>query len=229
MTADPKAPGADAVYFEVQENTDDPLHFHSFYARIKVLTEKGKDLANVELPYFRGNSKITDIKGRTIQPDGTVVPLVGKPEDLLVAGKGESQVGKMVFTLPAVQVGSVLEYRYESRYDDNHFSSPQWEIQRHWFVHQAHYKFTPFKAFLPGLQNATSTYLVDEHGNPVNSLIWWPILPPGAQVTHDAAGHFSVDVADIPPIPNEEWMPPLGSVLYKVLFYYKNASNAEDF
>jgi hypothetical protein len=229
MTADPKAPGADAVYFDVEENTDDPLHFHSFYARIKVLTEKGKELANVELPYYRTNNKITDIKGRTIQPDGTVVPLVGKPEDLLVASKGEMQFGKMVFTLPAVQVGSVLEYRYEVRYDDNHYSSPQWEIQRPFFVHQAHYKFTPFKGFLPGLQNATSTYLLDEHGNPANSLIWWPILPPGAQVKTDAAGHFSVDVADIPPIPHEEWMPPLDSVLYKVDFYYKSASNAGDF
>jgi len=229
MTADPKAPGADAVFFDVEENTDDPLHYHSFYARIKVLTEKGKELATVGLPYYRTNNKITDIKGRTIHSDGTVVPLVGKPEDLLVAKSGDMQIGKMVFTLPAVEVGSVLEYRYEIRYDDDHYSSPTWEIQRPYFVHQAHYKFTPFKGFLPGLQNQTSTYLVDEHGNPANSLIWWPILPPGAQVKTDVTGHFSVDVADIPPIPNEEWMPPLGSVLYRVLFYYKSASNAPEF
>jgi hypothetical protein len=38
-----------------------------------------------------------------------------------------------------------------------------------------------------------------------------------------------VDVADIPPIPNEEWMPPVRSVLYKVVFYYKSDANAGEF
>ena len=42
MTADPKAPGASAVYLYREETTDDALHFHSIYERIKALTEKGK-------------------------------------------------------------------------------------------------------------------------------------------------------------------------------------------
>src|SRR6202453_4363893 len=66
MTEDPKAPGAAAVYLNVEEITDDPLHYHSFYARIKVLTEKGKELATVDLPYEGGGSKVTDVKARTI-------------------------------------------------------------------------------------------------------------------------------------------------------------------
>ena len=37
MTADPKFPGAAAVYLDVEEIADDPLHYQSFYARIKVL------------------------------------------------------------------------------------------------------------------------------------------------------------------------------------------------
>jgi hypothetical protein len=41
MTSDPKAQGAAAVYLNVEEITDDSHHFHSFYARIKVLQEKG--------------------------------------------------------------------------------------------------------------------------------------------------------------------------------------------
>ena len=80
MTADPKAPGAAAVYLFIRQTTDDELHFKTYYARIKVLEEKGKELATVEIPYERGNFKVTDIKGRTIHPDGTVIPLSGKPE-----------------------------------------------------------------------------------------------------------------------------------------------------
>ena len=148
MTADPKAPGAAAVYLNVEEIANDPLHFESFYARIKVLGEKGKELATVDVPYLRGNFKITDIKARTIHADGTVIPLEGKPDDLLVSKKGDREIGRKVFTLPSVEVGSILEYRYELRYDDNVFSSPEWEIQRSYFVHKAHYQFTPFKSFM---------------------------------------------------------------------------------
>ncbi|MGA2887675.1 MAG: DUF3857 domain-containing protein [Terracidiphilus sp.] len=234
MTADPKAPGAAAVYLNVEEIDNDPLHFQSFYARIKVLSEKGKELATVELPYLKGNTKITEIKGRTIHADGTIIPLTGKPEDLLIAKTrskegDQQQFNRKVFTLPSVEVGSILEYRYQIEYDDNHFSSPSWEIQRPYLVHKAHYVFTPFKAFLPGSQNQTSMYLEDEHGHVINTLIWWPRLPQGVTVKTDAAGRYSVDITDVPPIPEEEWMPPVKSFLYKVLFYYKSDTSAVNF
>ena len=231
MTSDPKAPGADAVFLDYNEVANDPIHYQSTYARIKILTEKGKDLATVELPYLRGNFKIEDIKGRTIHPDGTVIPLTVKPEDLMVSKTGETQIGKKVFSLPSVEVGSILEYSYEIRYDDDEFSSPEWEIQRPYFVHKAHYQFTPFKAFMPrgSADTSTSMYLTDSRGRVVNSLIWWNHLPPGVTMQTSVNGSYSVDVTDIPPIPEEEWMPPIESVLYKVFFYYKAASNASDF
>ncbi len=231
MTSDAKAPGAAAVYLNINEIANDPMHFESVYTRIKVLTEKGKELATVTVPYLKGNKKVTDIKGRTIHPDGTVIPLDVKPENLLTAKNGEMQFGRVVITLPSVEVGSILEYQYDLRYDDNEFSSPTWDIQRPYFVHQAHYQFTPFKAFMPnGTANTeTSTYLVDGRGQPINSLIWWAHLPEGVKVQTSVNGSYSVDVTDVPQIPNEEWMPPLESVLYKLLFYYKSASDAQTF
>ena len=229
MTEDPKAPGAAAVYLNIEEITNDPLHFHSFYARIKVLQEKGKELATVDIPYERGNFKVNDIKGRTIHPDGTITPLQAKPEDLLVAKSGDLQFGKKVFTLPSVEVGSILEYRYDLGYDDNQFSSPLWTIQRPYFVHKAHYAFTPFKAFQKGADAQTSKYLEDEKGNVLNQLVWWTVLPPGVKLNVDSVGRYSLDVSDIPAIPDEEWMPPNQSVLYKTLFYYKSASSLQDF
>ena len=231
MTSDPKAPGADAVYFEIDEVVNDPMHYQSTYARIKVLTEKGKELATVELPYLRGSFKISDIKGLTVHPDGTVIPLTVKPEDLMVAKTGETQIGKKVFSLPSVEVGSILEYSYDIRYDDDQFSSPTWEIQRPYFVHKAHYQFTPFKAFMPrgSADTMTSMYLTDERGRVVNSLIWWNHLPPAVTIQTSVNGSYSVDVTDIQPIPAEEWMPPIESFLYRVFFYYKSASSATDF
>src|ERR1039457_600580 len=228
MTSDPKAPGAAAVYLNIEETTNDPIHYHSFYARIKVLQEKGKELATVEIPYQRGNYKVTDIKGRTIHSDGSIIPLTGKPEDLLIVKKGDREVGRKVFTLPSVEIGCILEYRYDLSYDDNHYSSPSWEIQRPYFVHSAHYAFLPFKGFLPGSMG-TSDYLVNSKGEVLDSLIWWTVLPAGVKVSSDIAGRYSVNLTDVPPRPDEEYMPPIQSLLYKVLFYYKSSKSLVDF
>ena len=229
MTADPKAPGAAAVYLNVEEITNDPIHFHSVYVRIKVLSEKGKDLATVEIPYERRNFKVADIKGRTIHSDGTVVPLIGKPEDLLTSKTGNQQLGRKVFTLPSVEVGSILEYHYQLEYDDNQVSSPKWEIQQSYFVHKAHYSFLPFKALQKGGSADTGEFLMDGKGHTLNTLMWWVHLPADAQVKAQTLGSFSIDVTDVPPIPQEEWMPPIRNLLYKVLFYYTYAGSAAEF
>jgi hypothetical protein len=43
MTSDPKAPGAPAVYLYREEITEGANGLSTIYARIKVLTEKGKE------------------------------------------------------------------------------------------------------------------------------------------------------------------------------------------
>ena len=96
MTSDPKAPGAAAVYLNEEETTNDDLHYRSVYMRIKVLQEKGKELATVDLPYVKSDTRmiatpgiygtqatsIDELKGRTIHPDGTVIPMTAIPADL---------------------------------------------------------------------------------------------------------------------------------------------------
>jgi hypothetical protein len=81
MTSQPQAPGAAAVYLYREEKTDDPDQTYSEYVRLKILTEGGKDLANVELKYISEgytNYSVDNIAGRTIHPDGTVIPFSGK-------------------------------------------------------------------------------------------------------------------------------------------------------
>ncbi|HEX6505991.1 MAG TPA: hypothetical protein VF221_00010, partial [Chloroflexota bacterium] len=43
MTSEPQAPGASAIYLNREEITDDDLHMWRKYARLKILTEGGKD------------------------------------------------------------------------------------------------------------------------------------------------------------------------------------------
>ncbi len=230
MTDDPKAPGAAAVYLNYEETTDDLHHFYSIYARIKILQEKGKDLATVQLPYVQDFFKIADIQARTIHADGTVIPLTGKPEDLLIAKKGELEFGRKVFNLPSVEVGSILEFRYQIHYDDGHFSAPYWEIQRPYFVHRAHYEFTPSAGFLRnGIITGSTNNLVDSKGLLITSLIWWSKLPPGAELKQDVIGRYKIDLSDIPPNPDEQWMPPIQSFLYKVIFAYSPSIGLQNY
>jgi len=233
MTADPKAPGAAAVYLNIEQSTNDPFHDMNYYARIKVLTEKGKELATVQIPYLDNGDEITDIQARTIHTDGTVVPLVGKPADLLISKTvtkyGDFEVNKKVLTLPSVEVGSILEYRFQVRYSEYKVSSPTWEIQQPYFVHKAHYTFTPWKSFMRDSADSTGSYLLDARRRPLNMLLWWTQLPPGTELKRDGFGRFSLDLTDVPPAPQEEWMPPIRSLLYRVLFYYKYASNNQEF
>jgi hypothetical protein len=144
MTADPAAPGAPAVFLYREEISDDHLHFHSLYVRIKVLTEKGKSWGDVEIPYNGRSFSVTDVSGRTIHPDGSIIPMTDKPLQKMVLREGDEKYKATVFSLPAVEPGSILEYRYNLRYDDKLVSSPRWLIQQPIYMHKAHYRFVPF-------------------------------------------------------------------------------------
>lgn len=219
MTSDPKAPDADAVYLYVQESSSNSSDDN--YVRLKVLTEKGKELATVQLRYFKQGGRITGVNGRTIHPDGTVVPLDVKPENLVVSQSAQDGISHLVFTLPSVEVGSVLEYSWVYSYPANSVPEPVWDVQLPYFVHKAHYSYVPFSV----LQHPTS-YITDKDGVVLDELICWALLPPGAAVQKlPPDGIFTLDVTDVPPVPDEDWMPPIETELYKVRFYYKDKSD----
>lgn len=103
MTSQPQVPGASAVYLFREETTEDNLHMWSTYVRLKVLNEGGKKYGDVELRYAAGGPaalNIGDIAGRTIHPDGSVIPFTGKLyEKLIVKGQGYRYMAK-VFSCP---------------------------------------------------------------------------------------------------------------------------------
>jgi len=238
MTSQPEVPGAAAVYLNKEETTEDRLHAWSIYVRLKVLTEKGKDYANVELKYYGNNSgggyTVSDIQGRTIHSDGTIIPFTGKPYEKLIEQtkgyEGHKYMAK-VFTLPDVEVGSIIEYRYSLRYDDHYFFSPQWFIQSELFLRKGRYLWKP-----------TSEQLMHRSGGGreqlTNSIGWFPVLPAGTELKQTrlpAVGMqegqliLELNVHDIPPSPKEEYMPPISAFTYRVLFYYSPYRSGEEY
>jgi len=278
MTSDPKAPGAAAVYLYREEITDDPHHFRTVYARLKVLTEQGLSAATVHVPlqknfiyYAKGEnssrmgtnaagsmawsqpdvghagedmpidtdnfnvaSDVTALEGRTIQPDGTIVPLSGSPAQLLkiVKDRGNA-IEDITFTMPDVKVGSILEYRYQIRYD-RFEQAPHWQIQQPYFVHKAHYSFTPAEQMLRA--NAamggavTDSALTDIHGEQMTDVRSFSNLPGGADIKQEAAtGRYLLDLTDIPALSAEPFAPSVGGHGYEVGFFYVPTPDQRDF
>jgi len=222
MTADPKAPGAAAVYLYREDITDDANHFHSMYERIKILTEKGKELATIHIPYIHGQDTVTDIQGRTIHADGTIVPLNAKPADLMDYKGKDFQVNTVVITLPAVEVGSILEYRLKVRGPDNEYSQPTWEVENDLFCHKAHFSYHPF--IEPG------HYIPGPTGGELNRLMYAGRAGSVAKVDYSTTKNtYTLDIDDVPPVPTEDWMPPLNTLKWRVEFYYTDAASAAAF
>ena len=227
MTSCPQAPGARAIYLFREQITEDAMHMYSVHIRVKVLTDAGKDMGNVELSYAhggRGQLNVDEVGGRTIHPDGTVIPFTGKPYDKLISKVNESKYMAKVFSLPDVTVGSILEYHYKLRYDDRYYISPDWYIQDELFTRKVHFLWRPTEAEL--LTN-------DDRGQLTSRIAWTPILPAGIEVHQErgANGKLTLEVSanGIPPIAREEHMPPLNSFTYRVLFYYTPYRGMDDY
>ncbi|MEO6923815.1 MAG: DUF3857 domain-containing protein, partial [Bryocella sp.] len=224
MKSLPAYPGAPAVMLYEEEITKDDLHVHQFYYRVKVLTEKGKDYANVQLGVYNGQgdnnagNEVADIQARTIHADGTIIPFTGKPYKKMVEKGKDYKVEESIFTLPDVEVGSILEYRYAMRYDDNYYEAPRWYIQKDIFVKSAHYAWYP-----------TSREMADSDTNAIISTItWFPVLPEGVDIKQISIPggmdgpkkEFELKMSDIPPIIEEDFMPPVKSFTFRVLFNF---------
>ena len=227
MTADPAAPDAPAVYLFYEETADDKMHFHRVYARVKILTEKGKEeFSNIEIPaYDRKTSRIRGVEARTIHADGRVIPFTGQPYEKELLKQGNTKIMATVFSMPDVQVGSVLEYRYELQYDDTALMEPHWLVQQNLYVHKAHYHFNPFD------MNGSRDVMVRDSQGKVRTatrLLWFQQLPGQAKVQERMDGYDLV-VNDVPALTDEEYSPPLDSFSYRVFFYYSPQFTGKDF
>lgn len=206
MTADPKAPGATAVYLYYEDSTDELNRSRTFYERIKILTEKGKEMATVKMPYLVGQETL-EVSARTIHADGKAIPMTEPGSDLTdLRGKG-FEVKEKVFTLPGAEVGSILEYRLTVHYA-RFGNEPTWMIQQDEFVHKAHYFYKSL---------------------PLGALSYITRIGTDAKVVDDKKGGFTLDLTDVPPLPDEDWMPPLNTYKWRVYFFTTRYGTKEAF
>ena len=218
MTSEPKAPNAAAVVLYHEDFSDDNENYRSSYYRIKILTDEGKKYANVKIPYDNDYFHVSELKARTIHADGTVIPFDGKLLDSTLLKGRHLKIKEKTFTLPDVQVGSIIEYKYQLRWDKGVAFPARWILQEELFQKRAKYSFAPYKheVLVGGLDGSKVGYTT--------------FLPPGSKVVlkYD---HYDLEIADVPAFVEEEYSPPSDEMKYRVRFYYEraNLNGTDDF
>ena len=216
MTSQPQVPGAAAVILYREETVDDEAGSWTYYYRIKILTQTGRDrYSNVSIAYPVQSSNlyynITNIAGRTIHSDGSILPFTGKPFQRIVEHSSSQSTRETVITLPAVQIGSIIEYRYSMhldhgvRFDYGSYVSftPTFYAQGDLFTRSEHFLWhtrqrADFTSSLPG---GASAVKVKDYKND------W----------HDV--DYTVELQDVLPVADEPFMPPASTLEQKVVFY----------
>ncbi len=239
MAGIPQQPDAPAVILYREETTDDIRNFRTIYFRIKVLTEAGIKYGDVEIPVGHHPFTISQVSGRTVHADGRIIPLEDQPVDKVVVRDHGVRMHVKAFTLSSVQVGSILDCRYSLHFPEESRNAPEWLVQSELFEKRVVFKFIPTK-YQPKIDtlrpDAQSFEVIGNTmgGEPVSEYSWVDHLPAGRQpeehVTPEALYKWvDLEMNDVPPFPDEPFMPPAGSVGWRVNFFYRNQARAEDY
>jgi Domain of Unknown Function with PDB structure (DUF3857)/Domain of Unknown Function with PDB structure (DUF3858) len=212
MTSEPKAPGAPAIYLYRQVDRKDTGRANSEfnYVRIKILTEEGRKYANIEIPYYKTQSSISGLRARTIHPDGTIVNFEGKTIDQMVYKTKSSKFLAKTFTMPDVQVGSIIEYHFYYDFEDGFVFNSQWILNEQLFTRKANFSLVPYSRF---------------------EVRWsWPSgLPPGTKPPAIDPMHVvRMTSENIPAFQEEDFMPPANELKMRVDFSYSESGFEEN-
>ncbi len=244
MTSVPEQPGAPAVILYREQTDNDINSYHHVFVRMKILREAGRDIADVPILYSRRWFTVGDISGRTVHSDGSAVPFAVKPFDRTLARGRGFHVSITTFTLPDVQVGSIIDYQYDLRVGSFsgvylYLSDPEWIIQQSLFQRKAVFNYTP----LP--DSRLDHLMLRRNGASFRGVAWASYLPTGQPQpqVHSVLSHvmsadvdpnrpseyIDMQVTNIPPVLDEAYMPPVDLLRWRVRFYYVTEVKKEDF
>ena len=90
--------------------------------RRKILTEEGKSDGEVTISHS-DFERLHGFQGRTILPDGRVIPVPADAKFVRKTSRSRRTFATAV-AFPAVQVGAILDYQYELRFDSIYYLEP---------------------------------------------------------------------------------------------------------
>lgn len=208
MTQESSAPHAAAVFLYRQVDRDDNLASEVIYERIKILTEEGRSYGNVQIPYDRGNERITGIDARVIRPDGGIQKFDGEIFDQPLAKSRQARLFVKTFSLPDVRLGSIVEYRYRRTMNLGWVYNSHWILNAPLFTRLARFSLSAAEGF---------------------ALRWsWPSgLPEGTRPPEKHYGKVQLEARNIPAFVAEDYSPPEDLLKMRVDFIYSDPDEFE--
>ncbi len=185
---------------EVNEIKPDNTSVATEYMVEKVLKEKGKDLAEVEIGYDSTYERVELEYARTITPDGKVV--YAGAENIRDVSKYlnfplYSNARALIISMPSVDIGSIIEYKfkiYSSKLITGNRFSFIYRLREAYPIGQAN-----FKLIVPKPDGIKTQFFNEEYAKGVN-------LSPAKEETKDAI-IYDWQFKEIKPIIPEEPMP----------------------
>jgi len=207
LKSEPLAPGAQAIFLYREIAQDDNAGYADYYYRIKIMTDEGKKWGNVEIPYNAGITNVSNVSGRTIHPDGSISVWQGKPLDQTLVKAHGVKVLEKTFSMPDVETGSIIEYKYRVGWDSNMLYRTTWFVTGGLFTRKLNFTLTPYGG----------SYL----------LFQWQRLGLGAAPNKAADGTISFASQNVQGVEDEEFRPPDDVIEAKIDFYYADAPNKD--
>ena len=215
MTSEPLAPGAPAVilYRQVDRDDNGRTSHEDNYLRVKILTEEGRKQADVEIPFLKGQNDVVHLRARAIRPDGSVSDFDGKIyEKSIVKARGLRYMAK-TFTLPDVQIGSIIEYSYTYDFMENALFESHWILSQDLFTKAAKFSLKPYSG----------------EGNTWGVRWSWQLLPPGTPQPQEGGDRVvRLEAHNIPAFQTEDFMPPENELKSRVDFVYSDQPFVQD-
>lgn len=204
----PANPGAHAMILYRESVVDTNEATISEYIRIKIFTEEGKKWASVEIPFAKDHNDIHDVRARTIRPDGSIVDFDGKVYEKEVYKGSDLKVLVKAFSLPEVQPGCIIEYKYHEQHNRDYLVQPEWVLQKDLFTRYAKFTFHPSKL--------TIDY----------PLFWrYKNTPPKTEPKRQPDGTYVMEVHDLPGIDEEKYMFPREFLEARLEFFYRESND----
>lgn len=123
-------PDATAVVLYDKGNMQISYNNYSLYVtkRIKILAKAGEEEANVSIPYYKGSSKISNLKAQTLnEENGKIIATELSSKDFYDVDINQYWAEKR-FAFTNVKPGSILEYQY-ALVSENIVSIDAWNFQ----------------------------------------------------------------------------------------------------
>ncbi len=219
--------GASAVRLYYAQYINDNTASCFFYQRIKILNDKalvgGSSYADVEIPILTLGDfveDIRDLKARTIKPDGSIVEFTGKPfEKVVFKGRG-NKLAVMAFSMPAVSVGSIIEYKYRTILNIPVLTDLKIPVRDSWDIQSELFTVKESLFYQPdtGQRFQSSSQVSFESGGERLSHVMLNMKDMKEKIKESGAGS-GLELTNIPPFEAEEFMPPENNFKPSVIFF----------